>query len=69
MSTVVEITAAIEKLPANEQQQLREWFGQREQPRVSILQKLLTLAGTTKNLPSDLAANHDHYLHGTDKRS
>jgi hypothetical protein len=69
MSTVAEIEAAIEKLPPTEQQQLREWFGQREQPRVSVYHKLRALAGTAKNLPEDLAANHDHYLHGTSKRS
>lgn len=69
MSTVAEIEAAIEKLPPTEQQQLREWFGQRTPPRGSVLAKLRTLAGTAKNLPTDLAANHDHYLHGTIKRS
>lgn len=69
MSTVAEIEAAIEKLPTNEQQQLREWLGRREQPRASVLQKLRALAGTAKNLPADLAAHHDHYLHGTAKRS
>ena len=69
MSTVAEIEAAIEKLPPTEQQQLREWFGQRNQRRASILQKLRALAGTAINLPDDLAANHDHYLHGTAKRS
>ena len=67
MSTVAEIEAAIEKLPSQEQQQLREWFGQRKQPRASVLQKLRALAGTAKNLPPDLAANHDHYLHGIAK--
>ena len=29
---------------------------------------LLRIAGTVKNLPADLAAQHDHYLHGTPKR-
>lgn len=33
------------------------------------LRKLLRLAGTVKNLPRDFAVNHDHYLHGTPKRS
>jgi riboflavin synthase len=31
-------------------------------------QKLMTYAGKLKGLPSDLARNHDHYLHGTPKR-
>jgi hypothetical protein len=29
---------------------------------------LLRFAGKAKGLPSDLAANHDHYLHGLPKR-
>ena len=35
----------------------------------SIGQKLLELAGSVKGMPSDLAVNHDHYLHGTPKRT
>lgn len=30
--------------------------------------KLLELAGETRNLPSDLSTNHDHYLHGLPRR-
>ena len=29
---------------------------------------LLEVAGTAQGLPSDLAQNHDHYLHGTPRR-
>jgi hypothetical protein len=29
---------------------------------------LLELAGLAKDLPSDFAAQHDHYIHGTPKR-
>jgi hypothetical protein len=29
---------------------------------------LLSVAGKAIGLPSDLAENHDHYLHGTQKR-
>jgi hypothetical protein len=29
---------------------------------------LLKLAGTAVGLPEDMAAQHDHYLHGTPKR-
>ncbi len=29
---------------------------------------LLELAGTVDDLPSDMARNHDHYLHGAPKR-
>jgi hypothetical protein len=39
-------------------------------PDLSSLSKaLLSVAGTAKGLPPDLAENHDHYLHGTPKRS
>jgi hypothetical protein len=31
-------------------------------------QRLLKLAGIAKGLPSDLAEQHDHYIHGTPKR-
>ena len=30
-------------------------------------QRLMKFAGKAKGLPSDLAANHDHYLHGVAK--
>ena len=29
---------------------------------------LLKFAGTLSDLPSDFAAEHDHYIHGTPKR-
>jgi hypothetical protein len=38
-----------------------------EEDNRPIGQKLLELAGTVKG-PPDLAANHDHYLHGAPKR-
>ena len=34
----------------------------------SIFDRLEELAGTVKGLPSDLARNHDHYLHGHPRR-
>ncbi len=34
----------------------------------SIWDKLALWAGKCKGLPSDLARNHDHYLHGLPKR-
>ncbi len=34
----------------------------------SIWDKLQSLAGKAKGLPTDLAENHDHYLHGAPKR-
>jgi hypothetical protein len=34
----------------------------------STLGSLLELAGIADDLPSDMARNHDHYIHGTPKR-
>ena len=31
-------------------------------------QRLLKFAGRAKDLPADMADNHDHYLHGQPKR-
>jgi hypothetical protein len=31
-------------------------------------QKLMKFAGTVKGMPSDMARNHDHYIHGTPKK-
>jgi len=30
--------------------------------------KLMKFAGTVKDLPEDMAENHDHYIHGTPKK-
>jgi hypothetical protein len=32
------------------------------------LASLLAFAGKVKDLPEDMARNHDHYLHGASKR-
>jgi hypothetical protein len=69
VSTVAEIESAIEKISAQEQQKVREWLLARDTARQPVLKKLRSLAGAAKNLPTDLAANHDHYLHGAPKRS
>jgi hypothetical protein len=37
-------------------------------PGSTVGQRLLKHAGTVKGLPHDLAAQHDHYLHGVPKR-
>ncbi len=34
----------------------------------SLYERLQSVAGKAKGLPSDLAAEHDHYLHGQPKR-
>ncbi len=38
------------------------------QETVDFTEGLLRIAGKVRNLPADLAANHDHYLHGHPKR-
>lgn len=34
----------------------------------TLAERLLKHAGTVTGLPSDMAEQHDHYLHGTPKR-
>ena len=34
-----------------------------------LTQRLVAIASQARNLPSDLAAEHDHYIHGTPKRA
>lgn len=34
----------------------------------TIWEKLRKYAGAVKGLPSDMARNHDHYIHGGPKR-
>ena len=34
----------------------------------SLYERLKPFVGTAKGLPTDLAAQHDHYLYGTPKR-
>jgi hypothetical protein len=36
--------------------------------RKTLAERFKNVIGSVKNMPSDLAANHDHYLHGTPKR-
>ncbi len=39
-----------------------------ERPPAKLGQRLMKFAGTAKDLPSDMAKNHDHYLHGRPKK-
>ena len=41
-----------------------------ERPKAAspLGEALMKLAGTAVGLPEDMAAQHDHYLHGTPKR-
>ena len=41
---------------------------QAEEVPVSLRELLLKFSGKAEGLPSDLARNHDHYLHGTPKK-
>jgi hypothetical protein len=45
--------------------QLREPSAPR---KPTLAERLLKHAGTVPDLPSDLAEQHDHYIHGTPKR-
>ncbi len=46
---------------------VRKVTDQPTEPKPTLL-SLLELAGTAKDLPEDMAEQHDHYLHGTPKR-
>ena len=37
-------------------------------PRKTLAERFANSIGAAKNLPSDLAAQHDHYIHGTPKK-
>jgi hypothetical protein len=39
-----------------------------EEQAAEFTDKLLAFAAETENLPPDLSANHDHYLHGLPKK-
>ena len=37
-------------------------------PEPTIFEKLAELAGRAQGLPTDMARNHDHYLHGAPRK-
>lgn len=41
---------------------------EKEEAPTTLGQRLLKLAGIAKGLPSDMAEQHDHYIHGTPKQ-
>ena len=41
---------------------------EREHEDTTLGQRLLQFVGLADGLPSDMAENHDHYIHGTPKR-
>lgn len=57
-------------MPLAEGAKVRIWVEvPTESPRQPTLrERLLKLAGTVDDLPSDMARNHDHYIHGTPKK-
>ncbi len=60
----------VEPVEAAEPTKAGELSERGEEPRdgPTIWEKLLRLAGTVDGLPTDLARNHDHYLHGLPKK-
>jgi hypothetical protein len=69
MSTVAEIESAIERLSPQQRKELCDRLLAGVTAQKPVLEKLRSLAGKVRNLPADLAANHDHYLHGAARRS
>jgi len=55
----VDVTAVEHAAPSN---------GDRPAASDSLAQRLLKFAGTLQGLPSDLARNHDHYIHGAPRK-
>ena len=47
---------------------VREPASTASEKQPTLADRLLTHAGTVPDLSSDLAEQHDHYLHGTPKR-
>jgi hypothetical protein len=55
----------------DEQVVLTEGTNVRVEPvsqRVTLAERFKDAIGCVSDLPSDMAANHDHYIHGTPKR-
>ena len=40
----------------------------REDKKLTLSERLLRHAGTVSDLPTDMAEQHNHYIHGTPKR-
>lgn len=65
---IEELSPKIEKLRRKIQIRIEE-LRQKKAEEESVWTVLQEFAGAAKGLPSDLAANHDHYLYGTPKRA
>ncbi len=55
-----------EKLPAGTEVELTPLLSAKEAE--DFTEELLRISQMTKSVPPDLAANHDHYLHGLPKK-
>lgn len=55
-------------LPEGAKVQIELLDGQDHTGAPTLSEKLLRYAGRITDAPSDLAAQHDHYLHGTAKK-
>jgi hypothetical protein len=71
MSTT-EIISELSKLPVSELRivdaKLHEILAAAESGSESIWHQLCEIDGLGKDLPEDLAEQHDHYIHGTPKQ-
>ncbi len=68
-----EILEEISKLTPDERDEIRRTIEELAHPKIeeakpTVWDVLVEFAGTAKNLPSDMAVNHDHYLYGGLKR-
>jgi hypothetical protein len=68
-----------QEIPLPEGMKVRVEFVSKETPQEStkeadsedlpsLYERMKSVAGKAKGLPTDLAINHDHYLHGQPKR-
>lgn len=68
-----EIMAELPKLTPEElrqvQHKIEELIPRENVDAESVWDVFERFAGTAKGLPADMAANHDHYLYGTPKKS
>ena len=65
-----EIIEQLPRLTAAELQRVRlevEELAHRGQAGKTLSEALLEFAGVAEGLPTDMAENHDHYLHGVPK--
>jgi hypothetical protein len=65
------LVAAPSAQPASAMEEARRFVqaAEREnEPIPSLLERLEGIVGVAEGLPSDMAAQHDHYLHGLPKK-